>query len=52
MTKKNVSFFEKINCEKYNFDLRSFINKEILDLNVKNIENIEIDTYSKKDFFL
>jgi len=49
--KKNVSFFEKINCEKYNFDLRSFINKEILNLNVKNIENIEIDTYSKKDFF-
>ena len=49
--KKNASFFEKINCEKYNFDLRSFINKEILDLNVKNIENIEIDTYSKKDFF-
>ena len=49
--KKNDSFFEKINREKYNFDLRSFINKEILDLNVKNIENIEMDTFSNKDFF-
>ena len=49
--KKNDFFFEKINSEKYNFDLRSFINKEILDLNVKNIENIEMDTFSNKDFF-
>ena len=49
--RKNYSFFEKINSEKYNFDLRGFINKEILDLNVKNIENIEMDTFSEKNFF-
>ena len=49
--KKNDSFFEKINSEKYNFDLRGFINKEVLDLNVKNIENIEIDTFSNREFF-
>ena len=41
----------KINNEKYNFDLRGFINKEILDLNVKNIENIEMDTFEEKEFF-
>ena len=49
--KKNDSFFEKINIGKYNFDLRGFINKEISDLNVKNIENVAIDTFSEKDFF-
>ena len=49
--KKNNYFFEKINNEKYNFDLRGFINKEIFDLNIKNIENVEIDTFSEKEFF-
>ena len=49
--KKNESFFEKINNEKYNFNLRDFINKKIFDLNVKNIENIDMNTYSEKDFF-
>ena len=37
--------------EKYIFDLRGFINKEISDLNIKNIENIEMDTFSEKEFF-
>ena len=49
--KKNDSFFEKINSKKYNFNLRSYINKKITDLNIKNIENIEIDTFSEKEFF-
>ena len=49
--KKNESFFEKTDNDKYKFDLRGFINKEISNLNVKNIENIEMDTYSQKDFF-
>jgi len=48
---KNSSFFEKINDEKYIFDLRGFINKQMINLNVKNIENIEKDTFSEKDFF-
>lgn len=44
-------FFSKINKNKYIFDLRSFINKEISNLNVKNIENLEMDTFSEKEFF-
>ncbi len=49
--KKNDIFFQKINDRKYIFDLRGFINKELANLNVKNIENIEMDTFSNKDFF-
>ena len=49
--KKNEIFFEKINKEKYTFDLRGFINKEILNLNVENVENIEMDTFSENEFF-
>ncbi len=37
--------------EKLLFDLRGFINKEILNLGIKNIENIEMDTFSNKEFF-
>ena len=49
--KKNEIFFEKISNENYIFDLRGYINKEILDLNIKDIENIEKDTFSEVDFF-
>ena len=49
--KKMKFFFKKINNEKYIFDLRGFINKEISNLNIKNIENIEMDTFSEKEFF-
>ena len=49
--KDNKKFFRKINNKKFLFDLRSFINKEILSLGIKNIENIEIDTFSEKEFF-
>ena len=48
---KNESFFQKISNEKYTFDLRGFINKEISNFNIKNIENIEMDTFSEKKFF-
>jgi polyphenol oxidase len=47
----NEKFFEKINHKKYLFDLRGFINKEIRQLNIKNIENVEKDTFSEKGFF-
>jgi len=47
---KNRNFFNKIN-KKYFFDLRGFVNKEISSLNIKNTENIEKDTFSKKEFF-
>ena len=49
--KKNEIFFEKISNGNYVFDLRAYINKEISNLNIKNIENIEKDTFSEKDFF-
>jgi len=44
-------FFKKITNEKYIFDLRGFINNELSNLNIKNVENIEMDTFSKKEFF-
>ena len=48
---KNNIFFEKIENETYLFDLRGYINKEILNLNIENIENIEKDTFSDLEFF-
>ena len=48
---KFEEFFKKIANEKYIFDLRSFINDQIYDSNIKNIENIEMDTFSEKEFF-
>ena len=47
----NKIFFEKINNGKFLFDLRGFINKEISNSGVTNIENLEMDTFSQKDFF-
>jgi len=49
--KKNHIFFKKINNLKYNFDLRGFINKELSNLGIKIIDNIEMDTFSNKKFF-
>ncbi len=49
--KKNTIFFEKKNNEKYTFDLRKFINNEIINMDIKDIENIEMDTFSEKEFF-
>jgi len=48
---KNKIFFEQINAYSYMFDLRRFINSEISNLNVKNIENIDMDTYSEEENF-
>ena len=49
--KNNKAFFQKITNDKFLFDLRGFINQEILASGVENIENIEMDTYSQKEFF-
>jgi len=49
--KSNESFFDKISDEKYVFDLRGFINKELSNLNINNIDNIEMDTFSERNFF-
>ena len=49
--KKNEIFFEKISNGNYYFDLRGYLNKEISKLSIKNIENIEKDTFSEAEFF-
>ena len=49
--KSNKKFFDIINNKKYFFDLRGFVNKELSNLNIKNIDNIEMDTFSEKEFF-
>ncbi len=49
--KNNKNFFDKVSDEKYFFDLRGFVNKELFNLNIKNIDNIEMDTYAEKEFF-
>jgi len=48
--KKNKIFFKK-KSSNYFFDLRGFVNKKLSDLNIKNIENIDVDTYSNSDSF-
>ena len=49
---KNKNFFYKIDkTSKYLFDMRSFINKQIKENNIKNIDNIDLDTYSNKNLF-
>ena len=48
---KYDEFFNKIENNKCVFDLRGFINKEISNLNIKNIENIEKDTFTNKHNF-
>ena len=47
----NKKFFSKAKTDKYLFDLRAFINDEIYNLNIKNIENIELDTFSEHNNF-
>ena len=47
----NKNCFVKTKEEKFFFDLRGYINKEISSLNIKEVENIEMDTFSNEDFF-
>ena len=49
--KMNEMFFDKIGNENYFFDLRGYINNELLNLNINKIENIEKDTFSEVEFF-
>ena len=48
---KHKKFFNKISKERYIFDLRDFINNELFNSNISNIENITMDTYSEREFF-
>jgi len=49
--KKNNIFFESKDKNKFFFDLRGFINNELQNLNIKQIDNIEIDTFTEKNTF-
>ena len=49
--KKNIKFFEKNYNKKFTFDLRKFINFQLHNLGIRNIENIKLDTFSKKKLF-
>ena len=48
---KYKKFFKNTLEGKFFFDLRGFVNYEIANLNIKNIENIEMDTFKEKEFF-
>ena len=48
---KHDQFFKKIANDKYMFDLRDFINSKLSDSNIKNIENIEMDTFASHENF-
>ena len=48
---KNKIFFKKKAKNSYNFDLRYFVNNELSNLGVKNIENINLNTFKEKSFF-
>ena len=47
----NENFFEKVSINNFLFDLRGFINKKISNLNIKNVENIDVDTFSDNENF-
>ena len=49
--RKNENFFKKNEKENYNFDLRGYINNQILNSNINNIENIKMDTFSENKLF-
>ena len=46
--KKNKKFFSYSKNEEYKFDLRNYANDILRNMNIKNIENIRIDTFSRK----
>ena len=48
----NDFFFEKKSETKYFFDSRAFINSKLLSLNIKNIDNLTMNTFSdEKNFY-
>ena len=51
LSKKNTKFFTKKNFFKYLFDLRGFINQQLISLKITKIDNIKLDTFSNKNIF-
>ena len=47
----NKFFFHNINYDKYFFDMRGLINYQLKTSSIKNISNIDLDTYSNKNIF-
>ena len=50
-SKKNKKFFRRKNHFKFLFDLRKFVNLKLKECGVKNINNLNYDTYRKKNTF-
>ena len=49
--KQNDLFFESKKNAKYLFDLGEFIRKELINLGVKNIDSLKMDTFSNEESF-
>ena len=49
--KKNERFFFQNENNKFNFDLRKYVNFKITKFDVKYLENIDLDTYAEKENF-
>ena len=49
--KNNKYFFIDLNNRKYLFDIRNYINVKLARIGIKNIDNINIDTFSDKENF-
>ena len=49
--KKNKIFFEEKGKNNYLFDLRAYVNKKLENLSIKNIDNVDMDTFSNKETF-
>ena len=47
----NNKCFQKINNNSFLFDLRKYINKKLLNCDIKKIDNIELDTFAEKENF-
>jgi hypothetical protein len=50
-SKNNEQFFVILNDKKYLFNIRSFINAKLIELGVKNIDHIKMDTFSDGENF-
>ena len=48
---ENKKFFIILNNKKYLFDIRGYIGSKLVKLGIKNIDNIEMDTFSDKENF-
>ena len=50
-SKKNVLFFKNKSEKKYLFDIRFFVNNKLKEIGVKDIDNIDMDTFQDHDNF-